>query len=80
MRPARRGPPGRPRRPHRTAFTARQSADPPTDPTIAALRRVVDGLATSTHQVGELMLGVALAYLSDTAAVGVLAPSMRRSA
>ncbi|WP_371096943.1 hypothetical protein [Streptomyces sanglieri] len=48
-------------------------ADPPTDPTVAALRRVVDDLAASTHAIGELMLEVAPAYLSDTAAADVLA-------
>ncbi|MGW4983809.1 hypothetical protein [Streptomyces mirabilis] len=49
-------------------------ADPPADPTVAALRRVVDDLAASAHAIGELMLEVAPAYLSDTdAAHGVLA-------
>ncbi|WP_406517581.1 hypothetical protein [Streptomyces sp. NBC_00826] len=48
-------------------------ADPPTDPTVAALRCVVDDLAASTHAIGELMLEVAPAYLSDTAAADVLA-------
>ncbi|MCX5426196.1 hypothetical protein OHU11_00095 [Streptomyces sp. NBC_00257] len=48
-------------------------ADPPTDPTVAALRRAVDDLAASTHAIGELMLEVAPAYLSDTAAADVLA-------
>jgi hypothetical protein len=38
-------------------------ADPPADPTVAALRRVVDDLAASTHAIGELMLEVAPAYL-----------------
>ncbi|MEU0061087.1 hypothetical protein [Streptomyces sp. NPDC006334] len=48
-------------------------ADPPADPTLAALRRVVDDLAASTHAIGELMLEVAPAYLSDTEAADVLA-------
>lgn len=48
-------------------------ADPPADPTVAALRRVVDDLAASTHAIGELMLEVAPAYLSDTDAADVLA-------
>ncbi|MFB6819704.1 hypothetical protein ACFCV8_34770 [Streptomyces sp. NPDC056347] len=49
-------------------------ADPPADPTIAALRRAVDDLAASTHAIGELMLEVAPAYLSDAeAATGALA-------
>ncbi|MFJ9855243.1 hypothetical protein [Streptomyces sp. NPDC101150] len=34
-------------------------ADPPADPALAALRRVVDDLAVSTHAIGELMLDVA---------------------
>ncbi|MFJ3762479.1 hypothetical protein [Streptomyces sp. NPDC090080] len=45
---------------------------PPADPTVAALRRVVDDLAASTHAIGELMLEVAPAYLSDTEAADVL--------
>ncbi|MGW2513890.1 hypothetical protein ACWC0A_31765 [Streptomyces scopuliridis] len=48
-------------------------ADPPADPTLAALRAVVDDLAASTHAIGELMLEVAPAYLSDTDAADVLA-------
>ncbi|WPO76179.1 hypothetical protein [Streptomyces sp. KN37] len=48
-------------------------ADPPADPTTAALRRVVDDLAASTHAIGELMLEVAPAYLSDIEAADVLA-------
>ncbi|MFI0742653.1 hypothetical protein ACH4PU_31920 [Streptomyces sp. NPDC021100] len=46
----------------------------PANPALAALRRVVDDLVNSTHQVGELMLEIAPAYLSDTAAADVLAP------
>ncbi|MEU9191271.1 hypothetical protein AB0D14_43685 [Streptomyces sp. NPDC048484] len=37
-------------------------ADPPTDPALAELRRVVDDLTASTHRIGELMLEVAPAY------------------
>ncbi|MGW2111073.1 hypothetical protein [Streptomyces sp. NPDC001948] len=48
--------------------------DPLADPTVAALRRVVDDLAASTHAIGELMLEVAPVYLSDTDAADVLAP------
>lgn len=49
-------------------------ANPPADPTVAALRAVVDDLAASSHAIGELMLEVAPAYLSDTeAATGTLA-------
>ncbi|MEU1776958.1 hypothetical protein ABZ601_31715 [Streptomyces sp. NPDC012842] len=47
--------------------------EPPADPTVAALRRVVDDLAASTHAIGELMLEVAPAYLSDIEAADVLA-------
>ncbi|MFF3265348.1 hypothetical protein ACFYWO_40080 [Streptomyces sp. NPDC002932] len=46
----------------------------PADPAVTELRRVVDDLAATTHQLGELMLEVAPAYLSDTAAADVLAP------
>ncbi|WP_345655345.1 hypothetical protein [Streptomyces tremellae] len=48
-------------------------ADPPADPTVAALRAVVDDLAASSHAIGELMLEVAPAYLSDSEAADVLA-------
>lgn len=47
--------------------------DPPADPAVAALRAVVDDLAACSHQLGELMLEVAPAYLSDTEAADVLA-------
>ncbi|MFJ2419937.1 hypothetical protein [Streptomyces brevispora] len=47
-------------------------AGPPADPALTELRRVVDDLAATTHQLGELMLEVAPAYLSDTAAADVL--------
>ncbi|MFJ1901669.1 hypothetical protein [Streptomyces sp. NPDC088115] len=49
-------------------------AGPPADPALTELRRVVDDLAATTHQLGELMLEVAPAYLSDTAPADVLAP------
>lgn len=48
-------------------------ADPPADPTVAALRRVVDDLAAGTCAIGELMLEVAPAYLSDAEAADALA-------
>ncbi|MFH8282705.1 hypothetical protein [Streptomyces antibioticus] len=37
------------------------------------MRRVVNDVAASTHAIGELMLEVALAYLSDIEAADVLA-------
>jgi hypothetical protein len=49
-------------------------ADPSADPALAALRAVVDDLVASTHAIGELMLEVAPAYLSDTDAADVLEP------
>ncbi|MCX5207549.1 hypothetical protein OG897_39865 [Streptomyces sp. NBC_00237] len=49
-------------------------AEPPADPALTELRRVVDELAVTTHQLGELMLEVAPAYLSDIEAADVLAP------
>ncbi|MEU2181016.1 hypothetical protein [Streptomyces thermolilacinus] len=48
-------------------------AEPPPDPAVAALRRAVDHLAASSHAIGELMLEVAPAYLSDIEAADVLA-------
>ncbi|MEU1791991.1 hypothetical protein ABZ553_40185 [Streptomyces sparsogenes] len=49
-------------------------ADPSTDPLVAAGRQLTDDLFTSAHAIGELMLEVAPAYLSDTeTATGVLA-------
>ncbi|MFF8754155.1 hypothetical protein [Streptomyces californicus] len=48
-------------------------AQPPADPAVAALRAVVDDLAACSHQLGELMLQVAPAHLSDTEAADVLA-------
>lgn len=48
--------------------------EPPAGPSLAALRQIVDELVASTHAMGELMLEVAPAYLSDTAAAEVLAP------
>jgi hypothetical protein len=47
-------------------------ADPPAYPAPAALRRTVDDLVSTTHAIGELMLEVAPAYLSDTKAAEVL--------
>ncbi|MEU4955217.1 hypothetical protein [Streptomyces lavendulae] len=55
-------------------------AEPPADPAVAALRRVVDDLAASSHAIGELMLEVAPAYLSDIEAADVLALLCDRSA
>ncbi|MEU1378001.1 hypothetical protein ABZ442_30755 [Streptomyces triculaminicus] len=49
-------------------------ADPQADPTLAELRRLGDDLFANLYRVGELMLEVAPAYLSDTDAVNVLAP------
>ncbi|MFJ2819454.1 hypothetical protein [Streptomyces sp. NPDC087294] len=57
----------------RSSATSAPPADPPADPSVAALRRVVADLAASTHAIGELMLEVAPAYLSDTKAADVLA-------
>lgn len=48
-------------------------AEPPADPVLAELRAVVDELLASAHAIGELMLEVAPAYLSDTDATRVLA-------
>ncbi|MFE9633358.1 hypothetical protein [Streptomyces sp. NPDC006463] len=48
-------------------------AEPPADPIVAEMRSVVDGLVTSTYAIGELMLDVAPAYLSDEQAANVLA-------
>ncbi|WP_405691219.1 hypothetical protein [Streptomyces sp. NBC_00057] len=48
------------------------SDDPPADPALAALRRTVDDLAASTHAIGELLLEVAPAYLSDIDATDIL--------
>jgi hypothetical protein len=61
------------RRAVRDVRSAPLPADSPADPELAALRAVVDDLAAATHAVGELMLEVAPAYLSDTAAGEVLA-------
>ncbi|MCX4869724.1 hypothetical protein OIC43_45990 (plasmid) [Streptomyces sp. NBC_00825] len=46
--------------------------EPPTNPTPAALRRAVDDLAAHTQTIGELLLEVAPAYLSDHQATGIL--------
>ncbi|WP_329538321.1 hypothetical protein OG568_59300 (plasmid) [Streptomyces sp. NBC_01450] len=48
--------------------------DPSADPVVAAGRQLTDDLSASAHAIGELMLEVAPAYLSDTeAATGVMA-------
>ncbi|MFE7428074.1 hypothetical protein [Streptomyces sp. NPDC057545] len=49
------------------------AADPPADPTVAAALAIVDDLVAINHEIGELMLEVAPAYLSDTDAADVLA-------
>ncbi|MEU8509277.1 hypothetical protein AB0C40_32205 [Streptomyces brevispora] len=59
-------------RPSATPAPPPPPAGPPADPALTELRRVVDDLAATTHQLGELMLEVAPAYLSDTAAADVL--------
>ncbi|WP_307180204.1 hypothetical protein [Streptomyces canus] len=49
-------------------------ADRSADPVVAAGRQLTDDLSASAHAIGELMLEVAPAYLSDTeAATGVMA-------
>ncbi|MGW5401395.1 hypothetical protein [Streptomyces sp. NPDC003952] len=48
-------------------------AEPSADPALTELRRVVDELAASSHAIGDLMLEVAPAYLSDTEAADILA-------
>jgi hypothetical protein len=55
----------------RTAPPA-QPADPPADPALATLRRTLDDLIANTPAIGELMLEVAPAYLSDSEAAEVL--------
>ncbi|AVH61803.1 MULTISPECIES: hypothetical protein [Streptomyces] len=48
--------------------------DPSADPVVAAGRQLTANLFSSAHAIGELMLEVAPAYLSDTeAATGVMA-------
>ncbi|MEU7160381.1 hypothetical protein [Streptomyces chrestomyceticus] len=47
--------------------------EPAADPAVTALRAVVDDLTACSHQLGELVLEIAPAYLSDTAAADVLA-------
>jgi len=57
----------------RDVRAARRSAGgPPADPTVAAARAIVDDLVAINHEIGELMLEVAPAYLSDTDAADVL--------
>ncbi|MFG2887607.1 hypothetical protein ACGFYV_35910 [Streptomyces sp. NPDC048297] len=49
-------------------------AEPSTDPLVVVGRQLTNDLFASAHEIGELMLEVAPAYLSDTeAATGVLA-------
>ncbi|MFJ5680738.1 hypothetical protein [Streptomyces sp. NPDC093097] len=48
--------------------------DPPADPVLAELRAVVDKLVAVNYAIGELMLEVAPAYVSDTTAAQTLAP------
>ncbi|MFE4822869.1 hypothetical protein ACFRFU_41940 [Streptomyces sp. NPDC056704] len=48
-------------------------AEPPADPTVAAARAIVDDLVAVNHEIGELMLEVAPAYLSDSDAAAILA-------
>ncbi|OII61310.1 hypothetical protein BJP40_05925 [Streptomyces sp. CC53] len=55
----------------RTAPTS--AAEPSADPLTAKGRRTVNALADSAHQIGELMLKAAPAYLSDTEAADILA-------
>ncbi|MGW0828785.1 hypothetical protein [Streptomyces sp. NPDC002845] len=59
---------------HDVGIATAPPAEPPADLAVAELRRVVDQLAASTHAIGELLLEVAPAYLSDTDAADVLAP------
>ncbi|MEE1736184.1 hypothetical protein PUR49_06630 [Streptomyces sp. BE147] len=61
-------------RPYATCTPNRPTApvEPPADPTVAALRAVVDDPAACSHRLGELMLEVAPAHLSDTEADDVL--------
>jgi hypothetical protein len=47
--------------------------DAPTVPSPAELRRTTDGIAASAHLIGQLMLEVAPAHLTDAAA-DILAP------
>ncbi|MGW6706129.1 hypothetical protein ACWGDE_14725 [Streptomyces sp. NPDC054956] len=48
-------------------------AEPSADPIVAEMRAVVDNLVASTYAMGELMLEVAPAYLSDEQATDILA-------
>ncbi|MFD4144597.1 hypothetical protein [Streptomyces sp. NPDC058572] len=50
----------------------RTAQPPPADPTVVAVRAVVDELFAGAHAIGELMLEVAPAYLFDTDAADVL--------
>lgn len=48
-------------------------AEPSADPIVAEMRAAVDKLVTSTYAIGELMLEVAPAYMSDEQATDILA-------
>lgn len=48
-------------------------AEPSADPIVAEMRALVDNLVASTYAMGELMLEVAPAYLSDEQATDILA-------
>ncbi|MFC8511098.1 hypothetical protein ACFU3J_16155 [Streptomyces sp. NPDC057411] len=48
-------------------------AEPPADPALAARRRLGDELVACPQEIGELMLEVAPAYLSDIQAADALA-------
>ncbi|MGX5397178.1 hypothetical protein ACWLMY_35630 [Streptomyces anulatus] len=61
-------------KPSATSAPPRRPPKTLADPALAELRRAVDDLAAITHQLGELMLEVAPAYLSDTAAAELLVP------
>ncbi|MET9017057.1 hypothetical protein ABZX74_40315 [Streptomyces olivaceoviridis] len=52
-------------------------AGEPADLVITEPRRVADSLYASTYAIGELILEVAPAYLSDTAAADVPRPAVR---
>ncbi|MER6611572.1 hypothetical protein ABT282_38440 [Streptomyces sp. NPDC000927] len=46
--------------------------EPPADPITAAGHQLANDLLASAHKIGELMLDVAPAYLSDTEATEIL--------
>ncbi|MFI1790822.1 hypothetical protein ACH40D_20660 [Streptomyces olivaceoviridis] len=68
----------------RLSATSAPTPPPPPSPAgesadlvITELRRVADSLYANTYAIGELMLEVAPAYLSDTAAADVPRPAVR---